>query len=258
MNKISGVVIARNEERFIEGALESLSFCDELIVIDNGSKDKTKEVSEKMVAKVYEVKSDDFSELRDLGLEKASGEWVLYLDADERIDDLLEKSIKKTVSEASKYSAFKLLRKNFYFGENAWPNIEKIERLFKKEKLKGWKGKIHESPIIDGEVGQLEGYILHFTHRDLESMLNKTIEWSSTESLLRFNAGHPKMTWWRFPRVMISAFLNSYIKQKGYKAGTAGMVESIYQAFSIFVTYAKLWELQNKHKIENLKLKSQK
>jgi hypothetical protein len=127
-----------------------------------------------------------------------------------------------------------------------WPKVEEMGRLFKKDKLKQWKGELHETPIFDGEISKIdEGYILHFTHRDLESMLNKTIEWSTQEALLRYNSGHPKMTWWRFPRVMLTGFLGSYIGQGGYKAGATGVVESVYQAFSMFITYAKLWELQS-------------
>jgi len=248
MIKISGIIIARNEEKMIGEALDSLLFCDEILVIDNGSTDKTKQIAESKNAKIYELRTNDFSELRNFALNKAEGDWVLYLDADERIDDELKNSIKENISNDSKYSAFFLKRKNYYFGSHEWPYIEKLERLFKKEKLKQWQGKLHESPIIDGEVGRLHGFILHFTHRDLESMLNKTIEWSSQEALLRYNSGHPKMTWWRFPRVMVTAFLNSYIKQKGYKAGVVGILESTYQSFSMFITYAKLWELQKLNK----------
>lgn len=250
MGKITGIIIAKNEEKLIEGALESLFFCDEIIVIDNASLDKTKEIAGRMKAKVYTLSTNDFSELRDFGLQKASGDWILYVDADERVDESLKKSIQKTVSEGSDYAAFRILRKNYYFGNNEWPYVEKIERFFKKENLKGWKGKLHESPVIEGKVGQLNGYLLHFTHRDLESMLDKTIEWSTTESLLRYNSGHPQMTWWRFPRVMVTAFLNSYVKQKGYKAGAVGIIESVYQSFSMFITYAKLWELQKNAKLK--------
>ncbi len=248
MVKISGVIIAKNEEKMIEEALDSLAFCNEIILIDNNSTDKTREIAEAKGAKVHELKTNDFSELRNLGLEKAEGDWVLYLDADERISKELRESIKQAIAKDSRYAGFFLKRKNYYFGNHPWPYIEKLERLFKKKHLKGWKGKLHESPVIDGEIGQLDGYIVHFTHRDLTSMLNKTIEWSSTEALLRYNSGHPKMTWWRFPRVMTSSFLNSYVKQGGYKAGAIGIIESLYQAFSTFITYAKLWELQKLNK----------
>lgn len=255
MKTISAVIIAKNEEGMIKDALESLSFCNEIIVIDNDSTDKTKEISQKY-GKVYDIKSNDFSELRNFGLSKAESDYILYLDADERISEELKKSIQEVLSKDSDFAAFRLLRKNYYFNNFEWPYIEKLERLFKKDKLSKWYGELHESSIVDGRIGELEGFIIHFTHRDLESMLDKTIKWSTTESLLRYNSNHPKMTWWRFPRVMISAFLGSYIKQQGYKAGVTGVVESTYQSFSAFITYAKLWELQNKIKNQKSNLKN--
>jgi glycosyltransferase involved in cell wall biosynthesis len=255
MNKISAVIVAKNEEKMIGDALKSVSFCDEIIVIDSGSTDKTKEIAKEHGATVYEINSNDFSEFRNLGLSKAETDWILYLDADERISPELKESIKKAIEDNS-IPALTLRRKNFYFGKHEWPKIEKMPRLFQKAKLQKWQGRLHESPIVDGEIGEIkDGYILHFTHRDLESMLNKTIEWSTQEAILRYNSGHPKMTWWRFPRVMLTAFFDSYIKQSGYKAGVAGVVESMYQSFSMFVTYAKLWELQNSKKINDLRLK---
>jgi len=245
MKKISAVIIAKDQEKLIKNALESVLFCDEIIVVDNGSVDKTKKIAQKY-AKVYDYKSNSFADLRNFGLSKAENDYVLYLDTDERISDELKKSIRKVLSENSEYAGFFLLRKNYYLGENPWPYIEKLQRLFKKDKLKGWQGKLHESPVVEGKIGELEGFLLHYTHRDLTSMVNKTIEWSKIEAELRFSSNHPKIVWWRFPRVMMTAFLNSYIKQSGYKAGTAGLIESIYQSFSMFITYAKLWEMQQR------------
>ena len=248
MTELSAIVIVKNGQDLIEDCLGSLSFCEEVVVVDGGSEDKTTEIAEKKGAKVFKHEMEDFSESRNFGLEKAQSEWVLYVDVDERVTSELAKNIKqKIVTDTnSGISAYKVLRKNYYLGNNQWPYIEKLERLFKKDKLKGWQGKLHESPVIEGKVGELEGYLLHYTHRDLTSMVNKTIEWSKTEAELRFNSNHPKMTWWRFPRVMITAFFNSYVRQGGYKVGTAGLIESIYQSFSIFITYARLWELQKK------------
>jgi hypothetical protein len=79
-------------------------------------------------------------------------------------------------------------------------------------------------------------------------MVEKTNKWSVIEARLRFDAGHPPVVWWRFPRVMLQAFSNSYITQGGWKAGAVGLMESMFQAFSIFITYAKLWELQQDKK----------
>lgn len=254
MIKISGVVITKNAENIIADCLDSLSFCDEIIVIDNKSEDRTRQIAEKMGAKVYEYSSDDFSDIRNFGLKKSNGKWTLYVDSDERITpSLREEIIKSTNNPMSKYVGFRIKRKNFYFGNHEWPYIEHLERLFIKEALEGWYGRIHESPRIKGATGELDGYLLHYTHRDLASMVSKTIEWSKVEAELRYKSGHPRMSWWRFIRVMLTTFFDSYLKQEGWKAGTIGLIESMYQSFSIFITYARLWEMQNKLKVKNEK-----
>ncbi len=244
--KITGIIITKNEEEMLEDALKSLSFCDEILVVDNNSTDGTLEIAEKYKARIIKSKTTNFSELRNLGKENATSEYILYIDADERVDDVLRKSVLFEIKSNSSYSAYRINRKNFYLGKNEWPKVEKLERLFKKEKLMGWKGEIHESPVVDGDIGQIDGTLLHFTHRNLSQMLKKTIDWSDTESKIRLEAQHPRMTWWRFPRVMITAFFKSYVSEKGYKVGSAGLIESVYQSFSTFITYAKLWEAQNK------------
>lgn len=244
MKKISAIIIAKNEETMIADCIDSVNFCDEVIVLDGESEDRTREIARKMGAVVYQEPFIDFATARNTGLEKTKGEWVFYIDADERVNADLRKSILEAIV-SQKIAGYTVHRKNYYFGHHEWPYIETMERLFKKDQLKGWHGALHESPTISGSIGMLDGFLLHYTHRDLASMLAKTMVWSSAEAKLRYDAHHPKMTWWRFPRVMLSAFFTSYVSQKGYKAGLVGLIESMYQSFSIFVTYAKLWEMQH-------------
>lgn len=254
MNTISGIVIAKNEENMIADCLDSLSFCDEIIVVDNGSEDRTVEIAKRMGAKVFDFVADDFSKLRNYGLEKAKGEWILYVDSDERVTNDLAKVIRHLITcngRGVNLNSYFLKRKNFYFGDHEWPHIEHLERLFKRDKLEGWYGELHESPKVTGLVGELDGHLLHYTHRDLRSMLAKTIEWSKVEAELRYKSGHPKMSWWRFPRVMLTAFFDSYVRQGGWRVGAIGLIESMYQSFSVFITYARLWELQQKLKIRS-------
>lgn len=243
---LTGIIIAKNEAEIIGDALKSISFCNEILVVDNGSEDETPKIANTHKAKIIKTKSSNFSTLRNLGKENATGDYILYIDADERVDETLKKSILFEIKSNSSKSAYRINRKNFYLGNNEWPKIEKMERLFKKDKLIEWKGEIHESPVFEGDTGELDGYLIHYTHRNLSQMLKKTIDWSDIEGKIRIEAKHPQMSWWRFPRVMIGSFFNSYIKEKGYKVGVAGLVESIYQSFSTFITYAKLWEMQNK------------
>ena len=243
---ITGIIIAKNEEKIIKNAIESLDFCDEILVIDNNSTDETAKTAEMLGAKVLKMDSWNFSALRNFGKENAKGDLILYLDADEIVSDELKKNIVSIVKQDKKASAYSLTRKNYYLGKNEWPKKEQITRLFLKEKLVGWKGTIHESPVVDGEIEKLGGNILHFTHRNLSQMLKKTIEWSKAEAELKLAAKHPKMNLLRFFRVMAATFIDYYVKQKGYKLGTVGLIESIYQSFSTFITYARLWEMQNK------------
>lgn len=243
MDKISAIVIAKDAEKIISDCLKSLKFCDEVIVIDAGSKDKTVEVAQKLGARVLNFEPDDYAGSRNLGLKAASYDWILYVDTDERVSFDLAREIKKEIKD-TKYNAFKLRRKNFYLGKNEWPYIEMLERLFRKSSLKNWYGKIHESPVVEGKIGTLRGFLFHYTHQDLTSMLEKTIEWSKIEANLRLRANHPRMNALRFLRVMVTAFFDSYVKQGGFRAGVAGLIESIYQSYSIFITYARLWELQ--------------
>ena len=250
MKKLSAVILTKNSENLLADCIESVKeIADEIIVIDDNSTDRTVELAKHLGARVEDSKitSNNFAEKRNLGLKKAKSKWILYIDSDERLTSELSQSIQAVIDlKKPEYQAYKILRKNYYFGNHPWPFIESLERLFEKSSIKGWSGPVHETPKVDGKIGELKGFLLHYTHRDLVSMVNKTIEWSKIEAELRFKSNHPPVVWWRFPRVMITGFFDSYIRQKGYKAGTVGLLESIYQAFSMFITYARLWEMQQK------------
>ncbi len=120
MNTITGIILTKNEEHMISDCLASLEFCDEIIIIDSGSTDKTVSLARAKNVQVYEDLSSDFSHKRNVGREKAAGEWLLYVDADERVSGELVESIKYHVAsnEKSEISAYTLKRKNFYLGNH--------------------------------------------------------------------------------------------------------------------------------------------
>lgn len=246
MSNITAIIITKNEEQVIKDCLSNLKFVDKIIVVDSNSTDKTPEIAKNMGAEVVQHTFVDFSETRNFAAGLVKTDWILYVDSDERVTQDLQEKIQEAVKDKS-YVAYLLTRKNYYLGK-PWPYKEELIRLFLKEKLLGWKGAIHENPQIDGEVGKLKGELLHFTHRSLEEMLDKTIEWSAIEAKLLFENNHPSVTWWRLIRVFLTGFFNSYIVQKGYLVGTTGFIESYYQGFSMFVTYVKLWEMQQNTK----------
>ncbi len=245
--KLSAVIIAKNGEELLKDCIASLKFCDEILVVDAGSTDNTVQLAKHLGAKVIHGSDGDFARQRNIGKEAAKGEWILYIDTDERVSDLLRKNIQFQISNSQfpmEVVAYRIKRKNFYLGNHPWPKIEKLERLFYKNNLEEWYGKLHETPKVTGEIGDIDGFLLHYTHRDLTSMLFKTILWSQTEASLRLETHHPKIVSWRLIRVMATGFFDSYIKQGGWKAGTMGLIESIYQSYSMFITYARLWEMQ--------------
>lgn len=245
-NMLSVLILSKNEEDVIEECLKSVKgFADEIIVVDSYSTDKTVELAEKLGAKVIQNKFDDFSSQRNFALLKAKGDWIFYLDADERLTEEFKKEAKEVVNNFKEdgIGGYFVKRKTFFLGRD-WGMSDKVQRLFYKKFFKGWEGVVHETPKIEGKFGEISSPILHFTHRNLSQMLEKTNEWSEYEAQLRLRVHHPKMNIFRFIRVMLTGFVQSYIKEKGYKNGTEGLIESIYQSFSMFITYAKLWEKQ--------------
>lgn len=245
MSGLSAIVLAKDSEEIIKDCLESIGFVDEIVLVDNGSEDKTVEIAKKHDAKIVKGKGN-FSARRNQGAEKATGEWLFYVDTDERVTPLLRKEIEDVVKKDG-FSAYAIPRRNILLGHEMryggwWPDY--VLRLIKKDALKGWEGKLHEQPKIKGDAGELKNPLTHITHRSLTEMVEKTNEWSEIEAELLYKSGHPKMTWWRFFSVAFREFWKRAIKNVGFLDGIPGIIEIIYQMFSRMITYAKLWEMQ--------------
>jgi glycosyltransferase involved in cell wall biosynthesis len=248
--KISVITIALNEESMIEDCLKSVAWADELILLDGGSTDKTLQIAEKYQAKVFpqEVKEKDWASWHNQGKDEALGDWIFYLDADERITPELQKEIMEIMKNKNcQSSAFAVPRRNVLLGRpmsfGGWYPDYQI-RLFKKEKLVKWQGKLHERPIFKGTLGYLKNPMFHLTHRDLSSMVGKTILFSNIEVQLLYQAGHPPVVWWRILKVMSGEFFDHFVKKQAWRDGTVGWIEGLFQVFNKFLIYARLWEKQ--------------
>ena len=248
---ISVLIITKNEEEVIEKCIESVKeLADEIVVVDDSS-DQTGQIAEKLGARVVKNEFKNFSDQRNIALKHARYEWIFYIDADERATPGFINEVKEKIKASPEdLAGFFVRRKTFYMGRD-WNFTDKVERIFRKSKLLGWRGIVHETPSVDGEIEIINEPILHYTHRNLSQMLEKTNSWSEYEAKLRFDAYHPKMNLPRFIRVIVTGFLKSFFREKGYKNGTAGLIEAIYQSYSMFITYSKLWEMQNKKKNKN-------
>lgn len=243
---ITVIIIAKNEEERIKTALESVKWADEIIVADNGSTDKTKQIAREFTTKIFEFDGLDFATLRNHASEKAASDWILYIDADERVLIPLKDEIESQVT-LGEVSAFAIQRKNIIFGRAVGYGPYKkdwVIRLFKKIDLKGWVGKVHEQPTFDGKLGYLKNPLLHLTHRDIDQIVSKSLGWSKIAAQLLYESNHPKMSGWRFLRIFLTSVFNQGIKRGGFFGGTIGVMDSLLQAFSTFLTYVRLWQLQ--------------
>jgi glycosyltransferase involved in cell wall biosynthesis len=246
--EISAILKVKNEEARIKDCLESVSWVNEVIVVDSGSTDATVQIAKKAKAKVINYPKGSYADWHNKGLENAKGEWVLYIDADERVTPLLRKEIQNVIKRADqKYSAFAIPRRNFILKKEMkhggwWP--DHVKRLFKRENLEKWVGELHEEPIYKGELGHLKHPFIHLKHDNLLDMVEKSNTWSEKEARLLYEAKHPKMSWWRFFRIMGTEFWYRMIQLRGFLDGPEGIIYALYQMWYRFLVYAKLWEMQ--------------
>lgn len=254
---LSVIIIAGNEESMIKDCLKSCLFAKEIILVTTpATTDNTLKLGKKVAPHLIHTHVDtpgiDFSLWRNAGFKKATSKWILFLDADERISANLKEEITTIVNQKNTpYTNYDIPRANYFLGKrvrygNTYPDY--VKRLFLQKSFKGYQGKLHEQPIITGDSSVLTNDLLHYTHRDLTSMLEKTIKWTQLEANLLYKANHPPVYWWRFPRMMATKFFERFIKEKMYKDGTVGWISVIFEMFNTFIIYARLWELQQSPK----------
>ena len=249
---LSAIVITKNAAAKIKDCLASLKFADEIIVVDSGSTDKTKELSLRAGAKFFEVENIGYSHSRNTGAQEAKGEWLLYVDADERVDEKLSRTILSIIHHPSSIiHSYKIYRKNIILGKwlrhgGWWP--DPVHRLIKKSTLKEWKGELHEYPVVEGEAGLITDPIVHLSKDSISEMVKNSRDFAPIEAELKFKAGHPPVKIHHFVLAMWREFWVRGVLKAGWLDGIAGIIEIIYQMFHQFMVYSILWQMQNKKK----------
>ncbi len=230
--KISAIVLigGNYDKELLKKCLKSLEWTDEIVKVES------------------ENIQGSFSEWRNYGAKKALGEWLFYVDADEEVTPKLREEVRRQILEG-KYPAYAIPRTNILLGKRmrfgGW-SPDYVLRLIRKEVLVKWEGKLHEQPVIKGEIGKLKQPLIHRSHRSLTEMVEKTNAWSEIEADLLYKSGHPKMNIFRFCSAGFREFWHRGIVKLGFLDGTVGVIEVIYQVFSRLITYSKLWEKQLK------------
>jgi glycosyltransferase involved in cell wall biosynthesis len=246
MNKISITVITKNEEKNISECLKSVAWADEIIVIDSESSDRTVELAKKFTDKVSIRKWEGYVPQKRFALSLAANEWVLSLDADERITSELKEEILNL--SPGDFSGFKIKRKNFLMNKEitscGWEKDYQL-RLFKKEKTDLDKRLVHEKFVTEGKFGTLKNPMLHFTFSSFEDYLAKINIYTSLKAQELFKKKKTVGAWTIFSHT-VSAFFAFFFIRRGFKDGVYGLIISLLHSVSTMMNYIKLWELQNR------------
>jgi len=258
--KLTAVVLTKNEEKNIERCLESLDFCDEIIVVDDYSDDKTVEIVHKVlkVHKVYKViqrkLNNDFASQRNFGLSKASNEWVLFVDADEVVSEELKKEINSLDSllrgnDKNIYNSFYIKRRDYFwnqelkFGEVKKVRDQGIVRLVKKNSGT-WMGNVHEEFRIKNsklKIAKLNNYINHYPHQTLKEFISDVNNYSSIRAEELFNRG-TKTNIFEIIFFPMIKFIYNYFFNLGFLDGPAGFTYAFMMSFHSFLVRAKLYQ----------------
>lgn len=243
---VSALILAKNEAAMIEACIASVSWCAEVVVLDTGSSDDTVALAKQSGARVIETKESSFAENRNTLLAAAENEWVLYIDADERVTQELYTEI-RTVVSAGMPCVGSIPRQNIFFGHymraGGWER-DVVTRLFHVSLLEKWTGVIHESPHFSGEHMMLIAPLLHLTHRSIADGLVKSADWTLREAQLLHNANTSRVHAGTIIRKVGMEFFRRFFVRRGFADGMVGFIEAVTQAFNKFLVYGQLWELQ--------------
>lgn len=246
MTKLSVIIIALNEEANIADCLESVRWADELILVDSGSTDRTVEIARRYTDRILTVSWSGYGATRNFALDQASGEWVLWLDADERVTPELAGEIQAVVRDGSAQTeAYSVPRRAFFLGRwikhcGWYPS--RVIRLFRRDSARFSDHRVHERLVMDGPAGRLEHDILHFTDPDLHHYFVKFNRYTSlaAEDLRQRGKSFSLFDLLGRPPFM---FLKTYVFRLGFLDGMQGFVLCVLSSLYVFTKYAKLWEL---------------
>jgi len=239
--KITATIITLNEERNIARAIESLRCCDEIVLVDSGSVDRTVELAAKLGARVVESPWHGYATQKNYAAEQATHDWILSLDADEALSESLEAEIWIVKKKGPSYDAYTMPRLAQYLGRwilhSGWYPDRKI-RLYHRAKAK-WVGDfVHESVQVNGRVGHLESNLLHFTCESLSEHL-KTMDRYTTLAAEELVSRKQKILLRNMILDPAWTFCKTYFFQRGYKDGLEGLTIAYMAALYTFLKYAK-------------------
>jgi len=245
MEKVSVAIITHNEERNIRDCLESVKWADEIVVVDNGSADGTLKICQEYRARTYREGWKGYSAQKNSAIEKTINEWVLSLDADERIGPELRQEIETALRENPSVDGYWIARKNYFLGR--WIRYcgwypDRNLRLFRKSRGGFIERAVHERVEVRGKTGTLHHPMIHETYHTLSDFLIRSDRYSTLAAGEMRRQGRK----YRFGDVILRpplTFLQMYLLRAGFLEGYLGFLLSVFYSYYTFAKYAKLKEL---------------
>ncbi|MDO8446302.1 MAG: glycosyltransferase family 2 protein [Deltaproteobacteria bacterium] len=246
MEKLSVTIITLNEEKNIRYALESVKWVDEIIVVDSGSSDKTVDICKEYTDKVFYNSWPGHIAQKNFAIAKSTHQWILSIDADERVTPELAGEIKEVLKDP-KADAYAVPRHVFYLGRwidhSGWYPDYKV-RLFKKDKGR-WGGiNPHDEVIVNDSTEYLDGDLIHCSYKDISHHVNTINNFTSIGAEEYLKLGKRASLWDMVSRP-IGTFLKKYLLKQGFRDGLPGFIIAVSSAYYVFLKYAKLWELNS-------------
>jgi glycosyltransferase involved in cell wall biosynthesis len=241
--KISATIVTLNEERNIARAIESLRAVDEIVVVDSGSTDRTREIATRSGARTVEQSWRGYAGQKNFAAACATHDWILSIDADEALSEELEGDILELRRGGPKFDAYSMPRMAQYLGRwithSGWYPDRKV-RLYRRERAE-WVGQyVHESVRVNGSIGVLDGRLLHFTCSSLSEHL-RTLDAYTTLAARELVASGRPVPMRRLAFDPAWTFVRSYLIQRGFLDGPQGLAIAWMAALYTFLKYGKAW-----------------
>lgn len=246
---LSAVVITRNEEAMLAECLQSVAFADEIVVVDSFSNDRTVEIARAHGARVLETTDwPGFGPQKNRAIELSTCDWILSIDADERVTPELASEIRAAVQSADAAAGYQLSRLSRYCGRyirhSGW-FPDHVTRLFKRGRGRFSDDLVHERVIVDGSVGRLNGLLLHESFGSLEQVLDKVNRYSSL-SARQMDAAGKRGSLAGAVLHGLGAFVRTYLFKAGFLDGREGFMLAVSNAEGAYYKYLKLWLMQRR------------